>query len=249
VCSGTQRLQITEELRVGSGDPHYVRHMQRCQKLGRTLGVANIQVAHKVNDAAAQADDGTAESKIAAGLLADTANKIVLHQAPDQLPSAEQALASPAESAAGSASSPKAERSGLSANTARSSTTTSSTRNVTSSTPTSACATTATISPQPNRRTTAFTDPPANPIAPTPVSTLPSPPAGVPSPPIGSSSWTAAAPPMSQPEVDRWGERRPRPRPDLARPLSLPQTASLIPLPRRAVNQCPAAASTQSDAG
>jgi hypothetical protein len=92
VCPGPQRLQITEELWVGSGDPHYVRHMQRCQKLGRTLGVANIQVAHKVNDAAAQADDGTAEAKIAAGLLADTATKIVLHQAPDQLPSAEQAF-------------------------------------------------------------------------------------------------------------------------------------------------------------
>jgi hypothetical protein len=92
VCPGPQRLQITEELWVGSGDRHYVRHMQRCQKLGRTFGVANLQVAHKVSDAAAQADDGTAESKIAAGLLADTATKIVLRQAPDQLAAAQQAF-------------------------------------------------------------------------------------------------------------------------------------------------------------
>jgi hypothetical protein len=55
------------------------------QKLGRTYGCANIQVAHKVSDVAAQTDDGTAESKIAAGLLADAATKIVLRQAPDQV--------------------------------------------------------------------------------------------------------------------------------------------------------------------
>jgi type IV secretory pathway VirB4 component len=66
--------------------------MQRCQKLGRTFGVANLQVAHKVSDAAAQAADGSAESKIAAGLLADTATKIVLRQAQDQLDAAQKAL-------------------------------------------------------------------------------------------------------------------------------------------------------------
>ena len=92
LCPGPQRVQITEELWVGAGDRHYVRHMQRCQKLGRTLGVANLQVAHKVSDAAAQAADGTAESKIAAGLLADTATKIVLRQAHDQLDATQKAL-------------------------------------------------------------------------------------------------------------------------------------------------------------
>lgn len=66
--------------------------MQRCQKLGRAFGVANLQIAHKVSDAAAQADDGSAESKIAAGLLADTATKIVLRQAQDQLDADQKAL-------------------------------------------------------------------------------------------------------------------------------------------------------------
>ena len=92
VCPGPQRLQITDELWVGAGDRHFVRHMQRCQKLGRTFGVANMQIAHKVTDAAAQAADGTAESKIAAGLLADTDTKIVLRQDAEQLDVAQRAF-------------------------------------------------------------------------------------------------------------------------------------------------------------
>ena len=85
VCPGPQRLQITDELWVGAGNQHFVRHMQRCQKLGRTFGVANMAIAHKVTDAAAQSADGTAEAKIAAGLLADTDTKIILRQDPEQL--------------------------------------------------------------------------------------------------------------------------------------------------------------------
>lgn len=92
VCPGPQRLQITDELWVGAGDRHFVRHMQRCQKLGRTFGVANMQIAHKVTDAAAQAADGTAEAKIAAGLLADTDTKIVLRQDAEQLEVAQRAF-------------------------------------------------------------------------------------------------------------------------------------------------------------
>jgi len=92
VCPGPQRLQITDELWVGAGDRHFIRHMQRCQKLGRTNGVANLQITHKVTDAAAQAADGTAEAKIAAGLLADTDTKIILRQDPEQLDHAQQAF-------------------------------------------------------------------------------------------------------------------------------------------------------------
>jgi type IV secretory pathway VirB4 component len=92
VCPGPQRLQITDELWVGAGDRHFVRHMQRCQKLGRSLGVANIQIAHKVTDAAAQTADGTAEAKIAAGLLADADTKIILRQDPEQLAHAQRAF-------------------------------------------------------------------------------------------------------------------------------------------------------------
>lgn len=91
-CPGRQRLQVIDELWLGAGDRHFMRHVQRCQKLGRTYGVANIQIAHKITDAAAQADDGRAESKIAAGLLADCDTKIVLRQDPEQLAPAQQAF-------------------------------------------------------------------------------------------------------------------------------------------------------------
>ncbi|MCB1258320.1 MAG: hypothetical protein KDB26_14505, partial [Microthrixaceae bacterium] len=63
-------------------------YLQTCFKLGRTYGVANICVTHRASDLVAQADDGTATSKIAAGLLADSATKIILRQAPDQLEAA-----------------------------------------------------------------------------------------------------------------------------------------------------------------
>jgi type IV secretory pathway VirB4 component len=92
VCPGPQRLQITDELWVGAGDRHFIRHMQRCQKLGRTNGVANLQITHKVTDAAAQSADGTAEAKIAAGLLADSDTKIILRQDPEQLGHAQRAF-------------------------------------------------------------------------------------------------------------------------------------------------------------
>lgn len=93
VCPGPQRVQVTDELWVGAGDRAFIRHMQRCVKLGRTLGVANIQLLHKVTDAAAQSDSGTAESKMAAGLLADTDTAIVLRQHPDQLDVAQKTWA------------------------------------------------------------------------------------------------------------------------------------------------------------
>jgi hypothetical protein len=92
VCPGPQRLQIVDELWLGAGDRHFVRHLQRCQKLGRTYGTANVQIAHKVTDAAAQADDGSAEAKIAAGLLADADTKIILRQDAEQLAVAQRAF-------------------------------------------------------------------------------------------------------------------------------------------------------------
>jgi type IV secretory pathway VirB4 component len=91
-CPGPQRLQVIDELWLGAGDRHFVRHMQRAVKLGRAYGTANIQIAHKVTDGAAQADSGTAEAKIAAGLLADCDTKVILRQDPEQLDLAQRAF-------------------------------------------------------------------------------------------------------------------------------------------------------------
>jgi len=54
--------------------------LQDCWKLMRSYGGANIAVIHKPGDLAAQADDGTAASKVSAGLLADTAVRVTFRQ-------------------------------------------------------------------------------------------------------------------------------------------------------------------------
>ncbi len=67
------------------GNRHTASYLQTCFKLGRTYGTANLCVTHRASDLSAQADDGSATAKIAAGLLADSATNVILRQAPDQL--------------------------------------------------------------------------------------------------------------------------------------------------------------------
>lgn len=69
-----------------------VRHLQARLKLCRHRGIANIMVCHKLSDLRAQADDGTATEKVAAGLLADTQTRIIFQQAPDQVDDARSLL-------------------------------------------------------------------------------------------------------------------------------------------------------------
>jgi type IV secretory pathway VirB4 component len=87
-CPGPQRVQVLDEAWALLGNRHTATYLQSCFKLGRTYGVANVCITHRASDLTAQADDGSATSKIAAGLLADSATKIVLRQAPDQVPAA-----------------------------------------------------------------------------------------------------------------------------------------------------------------
>lgn len=87
-CPGPQRVQILDEAWALLGNRHTAGYLQTSFKLGRTYGVANLAITHRASDLVAQADDGTATAKIAAGLLADSATKIILRQAPDQLDAA-----------------------------------------------------------------------------------------------------------------------------------------------------------------
>lgn len=82
---GPQRLQVLDEAWALLGNAPTAAYLQRAFKLGRSTGTANLCIAHRVSDLAAQADDGTATAKIADGLLADSATKIILRQAADQL--------------------------------------------------------------------------------------------------------------------------------------------------------------------
>jgi hypothetical protein len=87
-CPGPQRVQVLDEAWALLATRHTAGWLQSCFKLGRTYGTANIGITHRVSDLAAQADDGSATAKIAAGLLADAATKIILRQTPDQIPAA-----------------------------------------------------------------------------------------------------------------------------------------------------------------
>ena len=89
---GPRRVQVIDEAWALLGNRHTASYLQTCFKLGRTYGVANICISHRPSDLGAQADDGTATAKIAGGLLADAATKILLCQAPDQLIAARQAV-------------------------------------------------------------------------------------------------------------------------------------------------------------
>src|SRR5205085_2733998 len=69
---GVQKVQVIDEAWALLANPASVRHLQASWKLCRDYGVANIAIAHRIADLRAQADDGTALAKIAAGLLGDT---------------------------------------------------------------------------------------------------------------------------------------------------------------------------------
>jgi type IV secretory pathway VirB4 component len=84
-CPGPQRVQVIDEAWALMARPATTSYLQSCFKLGRTYGAANICITHRASDLAAQAGDGSAAAKIAAGLLADSATKVILRQAPDQL--------------------------------------------------------------------------------------------------------------------------------------------------------------------
>ena len=68
------------------------RFLQEQWKLARTLGVANIAVCHRVTDLGAQADSGTAISKIGEGLLTDAQTQIVFRTSPHVLDETRTAL-------------------------------------------------------------------------------------------------------------------------------------------------------------
>jgi type IV secretory pathway VirB4 component len=64
---------------------HGARHFQASLKLARAYGASTWLVCHRPADLTAQSDDGTADAKVAAGLLSDIGTRVALRQPPDQL--------------------------------------------------------------------------------------------------------------------------------------------------------------------
>lgn len=90
--SGPPRLQVLDEAWSLLASPRTARYLQTCWKLGRTYGVANLAVVHRLSDLRSQADDGTATAKVAMGLLADTQTRVLFRQSSDQISDATELL-------------------------------------------------------------------------------------------------------------------------------------------------------------
>jgi hypothetical protein len=82
---GPPRLQVLDEAWCLLASGRTSRYLQSCWKLGRSYGVANLAIVHRLSDLRAQADDGTATAKVSMGLLADTQTRILFRQASDQI--------------------------------------------------------------------------------------------------------------------------------------------------------------------
>ena len=89
---GPPRLQVLDEAWCLLSSERTSRYLQACWKLGRSYGVANLAIVHRLSDLRAQADDGSATAKVSMGLLADTQTRIVFRQSSDQVPEARALL-------------------------------------------------------------------------------------------------------------------------------------------------------------
>jgi hypothetical protein len=77
-------VQVIEECLAMLRQARVAFYLQSCWKLCRDYGVAHFAVAHQLSALRAQADDGTAISKVSAGLLADAETRVIFRQASDQ---------------------------------------------------------------------------------------------------------------------------------------------------------------------
>jgi hypothetical protein len=89
---GPPRLQVLDEAWSLLSSERTTRYLQACWKLSRAYGVANIAIVHRLSDLRAQADDGTAASKLSMGLLADTQTRVLFRQSTDQVHDATELL-------------------------------------------------------------------------------------------------------------------------------------------------------------
>jgi hypothetical protein len=89
---GRQVTNINDESYYMYKRAETVEFAQSRRKLGRQFGEANIDICHRPSDLGSQADDGSAVSKMAAGLIKDTSMRIIFRQAPDELEAATHML-------------------------------------------------------------------------------------------------------------------------------------------------------------
>jgi hypothetical protein len=81
---GAKRLVVVDEAWAILRDLSTARWLQSTFKLSRSLGVANLAVVHRLSDLRAVGAEGSAEQRLAEGLLADSETRVVFGQAPSE---------------------------------------------------------------------------------------------------------------------------------------------------------------------
>jgi type IV secretory pathway VirB4 component len=80
-----EKVNIIDEGWIALENLATVRYLQDAWRLGRQFGTANILITHAFSDLRSQADDGSALTKIADGLLHTTSVRVFLHQHNEQV--------------------------------------------------------------------------------------------------------------------------------------------------------------------
>jgi type IV secretory pathway VirB4 component len=80
--TGVKRLVVVDEAWAILQDLSTARWLQSAFKLSRSLGVANLVVVHRLSDLRAAGSEGSAQQKLAEGLLADSETRVVFRQSP-----------------------------------------------------------------------------------------------------------------------------------------------------------------------
>jgi hypothetical protein len=89
---GPRRLVVVDEAWAVLHDLATAQWLQAAFKLARSVGVAHIAVVHRLSDLRAAGPAGSAQERLAEGLLADTETRVVFGQSPAEAESTGQLL-------------------------------------------------------------------------------------------------------------------------------------------------------------
>lgn len=90
--TGGKRLVVVDEAWAVLHDLATARWLQATFKLARAMGVANVAVVHRLSDLQAAGAAGSAQQRLAEGLLADTETRVVFGQAASEAETSRQLL-------------------------------------------------------------------------------------------------------------------------------------------------------------
>ena len=92
-ADGVKRLVVIDEAWAILHDLATAQWLQASFKLSRSFGVANVVVVHRLSDLRAAGGAGSAQQRLAEGLLADSETRVIFGQPPSELDSTRALLA------------------------------------------------------------------------------------------------------------------------------------------------------------